>query len=79
MYEARRIDRNTFDIFIGKQWGTWTRVRQGRNGTYVIAGQKVDHQTLRELNELVAPNMPITYGQDMHTTLHNCIAIEQTR
>ena len=79
MYEARRIDNNTFDIFIGKQWSDWVRVRKGRNGTYRLAGNKVDHAFLREMDAILAPNMPISYGQDMHTMLHNNIAIEQTR
>jgi hypothetical protein len=77
--EARRLDHNTYDIFFGTQFSPygsgWTRVRQGRNGTYRIAGERVDHQTLRELDSLLAPNMPITYGQDMHTMSRNCYAI----
>jgi hypothetical protein len=73
--EARRLDRNTYDIFMGAQWTDWTRVRQGRTGTYRIAGQKVDHAVLKELNDILAPNMPITYGQDMHTMVRNNLAI----
>ena len=77
--EARRVDNNTYDIFIGKQWGTWVRVRQNRHNTYRVGGNKVDHAFLKELHEILAPNMPITYGQDMHTMLHNNVAIEMTR
>ena len=76
MYEARRIDHNTYDIFMGTQWSSWIRVRQGRQGTYRLAGQRVDHQVLKELDTLLAPNMPVNYGQDMHTTMHNCMAIQ---
>ncbi len=77
--EARRIDNNTYDIFFGTQWSDHVRVRQGRNGTYRLSGMRVDHQTLRELDSLLAPNMPITYGQDMHTMAMNCNAIMCTR
>lgn len=73
--EARRVDRNTWDIFFGNQWSTWARVRLGRNGVYQVAGEKVDHRALKELGGYLAPNMPITYGQDMATMLNNNLAI----
>lgn len=77
--EARRIDRNTYDLFIGKQWGDWIRVRQGRNGTYRLAGMRVDHALLKWLHTVLAHNMPITYGQDMSTMLLHNNAINATR
>lgn len=73
--EARRLDRNTWDIFVGKQWGDWIRVRLGRTGVYRVAGMRVDHALLRELDRYLAPDMPITYGQDMSTMLNNNLAI----
>ncbi len=74
--EARRIDKYTYDLFFGKQWGSWSRVRQGKNGVYRVAGEKVDHQTLKALNNILAPRMPITYGQDIGTMYRNNIAIQ---
>lgn len=78
--EARRLDRNTYDIFFGKQFSPdglgWSRVRQGRNSTYVLAGERVDHSTLKYLHNVLAPNMPVTYGQDIPTMLHNNMAIQ---
>lgn len=73
--EARRIDRNTYDLFLGNQWSDWIRVRQNRNGVYRVAGIRVDHSLLKWLAEVLAPNMPITYGQDMNTMLINNNAI----
>lgn len=73
--EARRVDRNTYDIFFGTQWSDHIRVRQNKHGTYRVSGIKVDHQTLRELDRYLAPNMPITYGQTMQQMLHNNQAI----
>lgn len=77
--EMRRLDRNTYDVFLGNQWSTWVRVRQGKGGTYRIAGQKVDHRLLKELDSILAPNMPITYGQTTEEMLHNINAINMTR
>lgn len=86
--EARRVDRNTFDIFIGKQWSSHIRVRCNKQGLYRVSGmrlgsvvqednqtEKVDHNFLKRLNNIVAPNMPITYGQDMDTMYHNNMVI----
>lgn len=73
--EARRIDKNTYDIFFGTQWDNHVRVRQNRNGTYRVSGMKVDHSVLRWLNGILAHNMPITYGQDMQTMFNNNMAI----
>jgi hypothetical protein len=76
--EARRIDNNTFDIFLGTQWSDWIRVRKGRSSTYRLAGIRVEHSLLKWLDEVLAHNMPITYGQDMNTMLHNINAINTT-
>lgn len=77
--EARRIDNNTFDIFLGNQWSDWIRVRQGRSSTYRLAGIRVEHSLLKWLHETLAHNMPITYGQDMNTMLINIDGIVNTR
>jgi hypothetical protein len=77
--EARRIDRNTYDIFYGKGWDNHVRIRQGRESTYRIGGGRITHPELKELNEVLAPNMPITYGQTMQQMLHNVDAIVNTR
>lgn len=77
--EFRRIDNNTYDVFLGTQWSSWVRVRQGRNGTYRLSGQWVDHNLLRELDSILAPNMPISYGQTAEEMLHNINAINMTR
>lgn len=77
--EARRVDRNTYDIFLGNQWSSWVRVRQGRSSTYRIAGERVEHSLLKWLHDVLAPNMPITYGQDMNTMILNNNAIIASR
>jgi hypothetical protein len=77
--EARRIDHNTYDLFIGTQWSDWIRVRRGRNGTYRLVGIRVPKAVLHWLNDVLAPNMPINYGQDIECMLHNINAINATR
>ena len=73
--EARRIDKSTYDIFFGKQWSDHVRVRQGKLNTYRISGMRVDHETLKDLHKVLAPNMPITYGQSMEEMYRNNLAI----
>lgn len=86
--EARRVDNNTFDLFIGKQWSTYVRVRNNKHGVYRVSGMrlgtvvqeggesmKVDHNFLRSLNDIIAYNMPISYGQDIHTMYRNNMVI----
>ena len=73
--EVRRVNNNTFDVFIGKQWSDWIRVRKGRSSVHRLAGQHVPHATLKELDELIQINMPITYGQTQQQTLDNCRAM----
>jgi hypothetical protein len=72
MYAIRRIDRNTYDVFVGKQWGTHSRIRQGRSSTFVLAGEKLPYGFLKHLHNTLAFNMPINYGQPHETTLVNC-------
>ena len=74
--EARRIDNNTYDLFLGKQWTDWIRVRQGRNGVYRLAGMRVDHGLLKWLNTVLARDMPITPGMDMNTMINRINAME---
>jgi hypothetical protein len=75
MFEARRINSNTYDIFFGNQWSDWVRVRQGRSSTYRLAGMHVPHPLLKWLHSVLAEDMPITYGQDMDTMINNINAI----
>lgn len=77
--EARRIDNNTYDMFYGKGWDNHVRVRQGRSSTYRVAGGRITHGELKELDNILAPNMPITYGQTIPQMLHNINAINATR
>lgn len=73
--EARRVDRFTYDLFRGKGWDNHVRVRQGRSSTYRLSGQRISKPELHDLHTVLAPNMPVTYGQTMEQMLLNINAI----
>lgn len=77
--EIRRLDHNTYDFFQGAQWGTWSRVRKGKHNTYLLGGEKLSKGMLRFLHDILAPNMPINYGQPLEVTLHNCQTLAAMR
>lgn len=77
--EFRRVAANVYDVFQGTQWGTHSRVRQTRNGVYVMQGEKLPHRTLKWLNSVLAPNMPINYGQPQEQTIYNCQVLSELR
>lgn len=77
--EARRVARNVYDIFFGKQWVDHVRVRQTQHGTHRISGMKIPHSTLKDIDDILAPNMPITYGQTMQEMLVNNKIINENR
>lgn len=74
--EVRRINRFTYDVYTGTQWDGWSRVKQGRSSTYVVAGAPMPKGMLRDLHEILHPTMPITYGQTVGQMLDNFYAIE---
>ena len=70
--EIRRVSNFVYDVFQGKQWGTHSRIRQTKQGVYVMFGEKLSHRLLKELSSILAPNMPINYGQTLDGTVINC-------
>jgi hypothetical protein len=77
--EIRRVDHNTYDVFTGNGWENATRVRKGKNNTYILKGEKLGKAELKFLQDILAPNMPINYGQRLEVTLHNCKALSAMR
>ena len=75
MIELRRISYNTFDLFQGTGWGKHSRIRKGRNGVYVIGGYRLPRGMLRDLDQVLYPNFPITMGMTLEETLNNLRAI----
>ena len=54
-FQVMRVARNVFDVFQGKQWGTWSRLRAGRNGVYVADGERLSYDTTRQLAASIDP------------------------
>jgi hypothetical protein len=73
--DVRRVDRNTFDVFLGTQWDQHIRVRLGRSSIYRMSGIRLDRASMHQLEEILHPTMPITYGQPQPQTLALCKAI----
>lgn len=71
-YEIRRVNGNTYDVFMGNQWDNWSRVRQGRSSAHVQAGAPLPHGVLKHLNHILDARMPINYNQPHATTITNC-------
>jgi len=72
MYTIRRVDHNTYDVFLGNQWSDHTRIRAGRSSTFVVSGQRLPHPFLKYMHTVLHPSMPINYGQPHELTLDNC-------
>ena len=73
--EVRRVDRFTYDLFVGKGWDNHVRIRQGRSSTYRLSGNRISKPDLHDWHEVLAPNMPINYGQTVEELLFNINAI----
>lgn len=73
--EIRRVDHNTYDLFQGKGWDNFTRIRKGRSSTFGVLGQRVPHAMLKDLHDILHPQFPINYGQTLGETLDNLAAI----
>lgn len=75
MLELRRVDHNTYDLFQGKGWNNWTRVRKGRSSTFGVAGQRIPHALMRDLDQVLHKQFPINYGQQLEETVRNLNSI----
>jgi hypothetical protein len=75
--ELRRVSFNTWDLFQGNGWDNATRIRKGRNGTYVLVGQRLPRHMLRDLDAVLHPRFPITYGMSVEQTINNLNVLER--
>ncbi len=71
---VKRVSRNVFDVFQGKQWGfhsvsnpdgttvdhntSWSRLKGGHSGVYVAKGQKLSYDTTKALAAAINPQEP---------------------
>jgi hypothetical protein len=71
LMEIRRVEKNVFDVFQGSGWHNWTRIKNTRGNTFVLAGSRLPRPMLRELHEILFPYFPINYGQSVEETVRN--------
>lgn len=45
----KKLHNNVFDVFLGKGYNNWTRVRRGHWGVSVIAGNRVPKSVLKDI------------------------------
>lgn len=45
----KKLHTNVFDVFLGKGFNNWSRVRRGHWGVSVIAGNRLPKSALREV------------------------------
>lgn len=76
--ELRRVGPYIYDLFQGNQWSTWSRVRKGRSSTFVMAGEKLPHSLLKDLDGILHPRFPIN-NQPLHITVNNLNAINTVK
>lgn len=69
--ELRKISYNTWDCFHGNGWNNHTRIRKGKAGVYRMFGAPMPRHVLRELDSVLYPHFPITYGQTVEQTVNN--------
>jgi hypothetical protein len=60
--ELRRLSWNTYDLFMGNGFENHSRIRQSKTGVYVMSGQHLPKHVLRELDNTLFNNFPITPG-----------------
>ena len=54
-FYVMRVNHRTFDVFQGKQWGAWSRLRSGHSGVYVANGEKLSHAVTKQLATSIDP------------------------
>lgn len=49
----KKLKPNVFDVFLGRGFANWSRVRRGHWGVSVIAGNRLPKSALREVQETI--------------------------
>lgn len=71
MIELRRISHNVYDVFAGKGWEWHSRIKRAKHDTFVMFGHRIPKQVLKDLHQVLHPNLPITPGMTLEQTLFN--------
>lgn len=46
---VKKLKPHVYDVFVGKGWDNWSRVRKGHWGVSVVGGHRLPKATLREV------------------------------
>lgn len=46
---VKKLKPHVYDVFVGKGWDNWSRVRKGHWGVSVVGGPRLPKATLREV------------------------------
>lgn len=47
---VKKLSHNIYDVFLGKGYDNWTRVRRAHWGVSVVAGNRLSKPLLREVD-----------------------------
>ncbi len=53
----RKLDARRFDVFEGKQWSTWSRLKSSRKGVFVEKGLSLPYNIIKALADNTNPNL----------------------
>ena len=56
-FYVRRVNQSTFDVFEGKQWGSWSRLKGNHFGVYVQKGIRQPHSVVKALTSMINPGL----------------------
>ena len=56
-FNVIRAGYNIFDVFEGKQWSSWSRLKSGRHDVYVAAGDRLPHPVTKALAAAINPKL----------------------
>lgn len=46
---VKKLKPHVYDVFVGKGWDNWSRVRKGHWGVSVVQGNRLPKNALREV------------------------------
>lgn len=62
--EIRKLNHNTYDIFLFNGWENHTRVRCSKRGVYVLDGKRISHALLKHLSSILVRGFRPVIGKE---------------
>lgn len=67
--EIRKLNHNTYDIFLFQGWEGWTRVKVTRNGVFGVAGKRISHALFKHLSQVLVRGFVPQHGRDYNIVI----------